>query len=106
MGKQAMGTIAYNQKNRIDTLMYNLVYPQAPMVKSKVTTVKHHLFANIFAFLSVTRILRKYIFASLQTITQSINGIEKYFVLFICCGPPTMTKYAKTQQLSNFPVLS
>ncbi|XP_011203561.2 DNA-directed RNA polymerase III subunit RPC2 [Bactrocera neohumeralis] len=35
MGKQAMGVIGYNQKNRIDTLMYNLVYPQAPMVKSK-----------------------------------------------------------------------
>ena len=28
MGKQAMGTIAYNQKNRIDSLMYLLVYPQ------------------------------------------------------------------------------
>ncbi|KAJ9598562.1 hypothetical protein L9F63_010753, partial [Diploptera punctata] len=35
MGKQAMGTIAYNQKNRIDTLMYNIVYPQTPMVKTK-----------------------------------------------------------------------
>jgi DNA-directed RNA polymerase III subunit RPC2 len=35
MGKQAMGTIAYNQRNRIDTLMYNLVYPHAPMVKTK-----------------------------------------------------------------------
>ncbi|CAH1388640.1 unnamed protein product [Nezara viridula] len=35
MGKQAMGTIGYNQRNRIDTLMYNLVYPQAPMVKSR-----------------------------------------------------------------------
>ncbi|XP_049793782.1 DNA-directed RNA polymerase III subunit RPC2 [Schistocerca nitens] len=34
MGKQAMGTIGYNQRNRIDTLLYNLVYPQAPMVKS------------------------------------------------------------------------
>lgn len=28
------GTIGYNQRNRIDTLMYNVVYPQAPMVKS------------------------------------------------------------------------
>lgn len=28
MGKQAMGAIGYNQKNRIDTLMYNIVYPQ------------------------------------------------------------------------------
>ncbi|KAH8345506.1 hypothetical protein KR084_006687 [Drosophila pseudotakahashii] len=35
MGKQAMGMIGYNQKNRIDSLMYNLVYPHAPMVKSK-----------------------------------------------------------------------
>ncbi|KAJ8978429.1 hypothetical protein NQ317_019667 [Molorchus minor] len=35
MGKQAMGTIGYNQKNRMDTLLYSLVYPQAPMVKTK-----------------------------------------------------------------------
>ena len=35
MGKQAMGTIAYNQQNRIDTLLYLLVYPQIPLVKSK-----------------------------------------------------------------------
>ncbi|XP_052245224.1 DNA-directed RNA polymerase III subunit RPC2-like [Dreissena polymorpha] len=35
MGKQAMGTIAYNQRNRIDTLMYLLCYPQAPLVKTK-----------------------------------------------------------------------
>lgn len=35
MGKQAMGVIGYNQQMRIDTLMYNLVYPQAPMVKSR-----------------------------------------------------------------------
>ncbi|KAL9707590.1 hypothetical protein quinque_011108 [Culex quinquefasciatus] len=35
MGKQAMGIIGYNQKNRIDTLMYNIVYPQTPMVRSR-----------------------------------------------------------------------
>ncbi|XP_050307639.1 DNA-directed RNA polymerase III subunit RPC2 [Anthonomus grandis grandis] len=35
MGKQAMGTIGYNQRNRMDTLLYNLVYPQAPMCKTK-----------------------------------------------------------------------
>ena len=35
MGKQAMGTIGYNQGNRIDTLLYLLVYPQAPLVKSR-----------------------------------------------------------------------
>lgn len=35
MGKQAIGAIAYNQNNRVDTLLYLLVYPQKPMVKSK-----------------------------------------------------------------------
>ena len=35
MGKQAMGTIGYNQRNRIDTVLYALVYPQAPLVKSR-----------------------------------------------------------------------
>lgn len=36
MGKQAMGTIGYNQQKRIDSLMYLLVYPQRPLVKTKV----------------------------------------------------------------------
>ncbi|CAD6187826.1 unnamed protein product [Caenorhabditis auriculariae] len=35
MGKQAMGTIAYNQQKRIDSVMYLLCYPQRPLVKSK-----------------------------------------------------------------------
>ncbi|KDQ20564.1 hypothetical protein BOTBODRAFT_26567 [Botryobasidium botryosum FD-172 SS1] len=35
MGKQAIGAIAYNQLTRIDTLLYLLVYPQQPMVKSR-----------------------------------------------------------------------
>lgn len=35
MGKQAIGAIAYNQFNRIDTLLYLMVYPQKPMVKTK-----------------------------------------------------------------------
>src|SRR5690606_36388850 len=30
MGKQAIGAIAYNQLNRIDTLLYLSVYPQKP----------------------------------------------------------------------------
>ncbi|PSN68474.1 DNA-directed rna polymeras-like protein III subunit [Corynespora cassiicola Philippines] len=35
MGKQAIGAIAYNQFKRIDTLLYLMVYPQKPMVKSR-----------------------------------------------------------------------
>lgn len=35
MGKQSMGSIAYNQFNRFETLMYLLVYPMRPMVQTK-----------------------------------------------------------------------
>ena len=36
-----MGTIAYNQRNRIDTLLYNVVYPMKPMVKSRTIELIH-----------------------------------------------------------------
>jgi DNA-directed RNA polymerase III subunit RPC2 len=35
MGKQAIGAIGYNQLRRIDTLLFLMVYPQRPMVKSR-----------------------------------------------------------------------
>ncbi|CAB3370719.1 Hypothetical predicted protein [Cloeon dipterum] len=35
MGKQAMGTIGYNQRIRLDTLQYNMVHPQCPLVKTR-----------------------------------------------------------------------
>lgn len=35
MGKQAIGSIGYNQLNRTDTLLYLMTYPQKPMVKTK-----------------------------------------------------------------------
>jgi DNA-directed RNA polymerase III subunit RPC2 len=35
MGKQAIGAIAHNQFLRIDTLLYLMVYPQQPMVKTR-----------------------------------------------------------------------
>jgi DNA-directed RNA polymerase beta subunit len=34
-GKQAIGAIAYNQLQRIDTLLYLLVYPQRPLAQTK-----------------------------------------------------------------------
>ena len=42
MGKQAIGAIAYNQFNRIDTLLYTLVYPQKPMVITKTIQLVHY----------------------------------------------------------------
>ena len=35
MAKQAQGFIGYNQQLRIDTLLYLMVYPQKPMVKTR-----------------------------------------------------------------------
>lgn len=35
MGKQAMGCIAYNEFERMDTMLYLMVYPQQPMVKTR-----------------------------------------------------------------------
>jgi DNA-directed RNA polymerase III subunit RPC2 len=35
MGKQAIGAIGYNQQVRMDSLLYLMVYPQKPLVKSR-----------------------------------------------------------------------
>ena len=35
MGKQAIGAIGFNQLNRIDTLLYLMVYPHKPLVKTR-----------------------------------------------------------------------
>lgn len=35
MGKQAMGIIGYNQLNRVDTLLYLMIYPQTPLVRTR-----------------------------------------------------------------------
>ncbi len=40
MGKQALGPIAYNQFNAIDTLLNTLVYPQRPMVITKTNRAR------------------------------------------------------------------
>ncbi|KAI9564560.1 hypothetical protein GHT06_008299 [Daphnia sinensis] len=42
---QTMGTIACNQRNRIDSLLYNLVYPHKPVVKTR--TIELINFENI-----------------------------------------------------------
>ncbi|KAI9891682.1 MAG: DNA-directed RNA polymerase III core subunit ret1 [Vezdaea aestivalis] len=42
MGKQAVGTIGYNQNQRLDTLLYLLVYPQKPLVKTRTIELTHY----------------------------------------------------------------
>ena len=57
MGKQAIGTTCMNQYERFDTLLYTMVYPQKPMVKSRTLDlinfdkVLHLLFVLVFAII-------------------------------------------------------
>ena len=39
MGKQAIGTVAINQYSRFDGLLYTMVYPHKPMVKTRTLDI-------------------------------------------------------------------
>jgi DNA-directed RNA polymerase III subunit RPC2 len=45
MGKQAIGVIGYNQMQRADTLLYLMVYPQKPLVKT--VTIELNNYENL-----------------------------------------------------------
>lgn len=55
MGKQAMGTIARNQYERIDTVLYLLVYPMKPLCRTRVIDIINfdHLPAGQNAMIAV-----------------------------------------------------
>ena len=42
MGKQAIGAVAHNQLVRIDTLLFLMVYPQQPLVKTRTIELIHY----------------------------------------------------------------
>lgn len=45
MGKQALGSIASNQFMRVDTMLYCMVYPQTPLVRTKtIELINYHKF--------------------------------------------------------------
>lgn len=57
MGKQAIGIIAYNQLQRMDTLNYLLVYPQKPLCKTRTIELIQFDKVSVYRILliSVTR---------------------------------------------------
>jgi DNA-directed RNA polymerase III subunit RPC2 len=45
MGKQALGAIASNQFSRVDTMLFTMVYPQTPLVRTKtIELINYHQF--------------------------------------------------------------
>lgn len=49
MGKQAIGTTALNQYERFDSILYTMVYPQKPMVKTRTLDLINFDHVKLFA---------------------------------------------------------
>ncbi|KAH7718155.1 DNA-directed RNA polymerase [Aphelenchoides avenae] len=75
-GKQAMGTTGYNQQKRIDSLMYLLVYPQKPIVKSK--TIEFSNFENLPAGQNATVAVMRTVFGRCMVYKFSKGTTRKY----------------------------
>lgn len=65
MGKQAIGAIAYNQLNRIETLLYLMVYPQRPLCQTRTIELvqydKVHFYLIIYYFYYFLFIIRLFV---------------------------------------------
>ncbi len=82
MGKQAIGTIALNQYERFDTLLYTLVYPQKPMVKTRTLDLINFDQVSDPCYLLFPLMI---IFAVLTGVCCTLTAAFSYFAgAFIC----------------------
>ena len=86
MGKQAIGAIAYNQFNRIDTLLYLMVYPQQPMVKTRTIELIHY--DKLPAGQNATVAVMSYSGYDIEDALGKLKIIFLKFLKFLILQPP------------------
>jgi DNA-directed RNA polymerase III subunit RPC2 len=88
MGKQAIGAIAYNQFNRIDTLLYLSVYPQQPMVKTR--TIELVGYDKLPAGQNATVAVMSYSGYDIED-ALILNRVKNFSYIFVLSHLPFMT---------------
>lgn len=77
-GKQAMDTTGYIRQNRIDTLLYLLVYTQKPMVKSRVRRNLKKKTTILFILVHFTKTIEIINFEKLSAGQNAIVAVMSY----------------------------
>ena len=91
-----IGSIGYNQRNRIDTLMYLLAYPHAPLVKSRVC----NKFERLICYISIKSL--NFALLQFRAAAHVVTSLFSYYTQFFITNQFIRNLILDSLELKNF----